>query len=111
MAQNFQAVKYVLIDQPGMTGNEVLTGVKRQLLAGIPLEFGFEVFSAVQVGRQRRAGGLSHPRVMRTLGGHAVVAVGYDDSVQCPNATPGGHSLPQFLGHCLGYGRLLLAAL
>ena len=88
VAQNFQAVKYVLIDQPGMTGNEVLTGVKRQLQAGIPLEFGFEVFSQFKsIGKDGLA---AYPIPgYENTGGHAVMAVGYDDSVQCPNATLG----------------------
>jgi C1A family cysteine protease len=88
IAQNFQAVKYVLIDQPGMTGNAVLTSVKRQLLAGIPLEFGFDVFS--QFRSVDKDGLVAYPIPgYENIGGHAVVAVGYDDSVQCPNANKG----------------------
>jgi C1A family cysteine protease len=88
MAQNFQAVKYVLIDQPGLTGTSVLTGIKGQLFAGMPLEFGFEVFTQFRsVGKD---GLVAYPLPGdANIGGHAVVAVGYDDNIQCPNATVG----------------------
>ena len=88
MAQSFQAVKYVLIDQPGLTGTAVLTGIKGQLFAGMPLEFGFEVFTQFKsVGKD---GLVAYPKPGdANIGGHAVVAVGYDDKVQCPNATMG----------------------
>jgi len=88
MAQNFQALKYVLIDQPGTPGTAVLTAIKGQLFAGMPLEFGFEVFPQFKsVGRD---GLVAYPKTGdASIGGHAVVAVGYDDTVQCPNATLG----------------------
>ena len=87
MAQNFQAVS-MFIDQPGTPGPAVLTAIKGQLFAGLPLGFGFEVFPQIKsVGRDGlwlipRPGDVS-------VGGHAVMAVGDDDAVQCPNAARG----------------------
>ena len=88
IAQNFQAVKYVLIDQPGTPGTAVLTSIKGQLFAGLPLEFGFDVFPQFRsVGKD---GLIAYPEPGdASIGGHAVMAVGYDDTVQCPNATTG----------------------
>ena len=77
--QNYKSVKYYRIDLPGMSTGKVLSAVKRNLSAGLPLMFGFTVYSSIPpIGTG--SGDIPYPRPKeRVLGGHAVVAVGYDD--------------------------------
>lgn len=75
-AQSFQALSYFRLDQSGMSPGDVLDRVKRFLAAGYPSMFGFTVYN---FGNQ--AGEFEYPGPNSSVqGGHAVVAVGYDDS-------------------------------
>ncbi len=78
-AQNYKAIRYFRLDPPGTSTSDVLTTVKRFLAAGFPSMFGFTTFSSMP----RRNDGRDEIPIPtpgeRTLGGHAVIAVGYDD--------------------------------
>jgi C1A family cysteine protease len=75
-AANYRSIQYFRLDQPGMTGTDVLQQVKQFLVAGYPSMFGFTVYN---FGNSR--GEFEYPTSDdRVLGGHAVVAIGYDDS-------------------------------
>ena len=83
-AQNYQAIKYYRHDPPGSEPVEVLERVKGALAAGHPSMFGFTVYSSIeQAGKTGRIPFLG-PRE-RIEGGHAVVAVGYDDNMKIEN--------------------------
>lgn len=74
-AQNYQAIRYYRLDQPGMLTNDLLARIKDFLAAGYPSMFGFTVYN---FGNEK--GEFAFPSLGdRVLGGHAVVAVGYDD--------------------------------
>lgn len=75
---NYQALMYYRLDPPGISLDDLLTDIKASLAAGLPTMFGFPVYSSIE----RAVGGdIPFPSSSeRVLGGHAVVAVGYDDS-------------------------------
>ena len=78
-AQSYQTLKYYRHDPPGSPRNDVLTRLKTYLAGGHPAMFGFTVYKSI-----REAGETGHipvPSANEGIeGGHAVVAMGYDDS-------------------------------
>jgi C1A family cysteine protease len=83
-AINYKALNYVLLDQPGMSGSAVLTAIKTQLAAGLPIEFGFNVYESYS--QATKTGCFPYPsKGERLEGGHAVMCVGYEDSKQITN--------------------------
>jgi C1A family cysteine protease len=88
-AQNYQAISYYRLDPPGTAPATLLNTIKTWLAAGLPSMFGFTVFSSYT---QAAANGGKFPFPMpgeQSVGGHAVVAVGYDDALKIKNASPG----------------------
>lgn len=87
-AQNYQAINYFRLDPPGITMNDLLDRIKLYLSAGLPSMFGFTVYNSM--GQAASTGKIPFPtRGERISGGHAVVAVGYDDTVLIKNTNPG----------------------
>jgi C1A family cysteine protease len=79
-AQNYQAVKYFRLDKAGMPTATVLQHIKENLAAKLPCMFGFSVYSSMP-GVEDETGDIPFPGPDDRLeGGHAVVAVGYDDT-------------------------------
>jgi C1A family cysteine protease len=78
-AGNFKAIQYYRLDPVGNSTKESLDRIKTNLAAGLPSMFGFSVFSSIpKVGEN--TGDIPFPDSNDSLiGGHAVVAVGYDD--------------------------------
>lgn len=84
-AQNYQAVKYFRHDSPGTTAAEVLNRVKTYAAAGHPAMFGFTVYNSIE--QAEKDGKIPFPSPKERIeGGHAVVAVGYDDRMQIKNS-------------------------
>jgi C1A family cysteine protease len=83
-AQNFKALAYARLDGYGdeAGGSTTLDTIKRTLADGFPVAFGFPVYSSIS--------SVSPPDYIipypkpelgdKLLGGHAVLAVGYDDN-------------------------------
>jgi C1A family cysteine protease len=83
-AQNFQAVKYFRHDPPGTRPETLLAKLKACLAQGHPAMFGFTVYDSIeQAGRTGRIP-FPSPRE-NAVGGHAIVAVGYDDRMKIAN--------------------------
>ncbi len=78
-AQSYKAIKYYRLDPPGQSTAATLKLLKENLAAGLPAMFGFTIYSSIPpVGDGK--GEIPFPgRGDRVEGGHAVVAVGYDD--------------------------------
>jgi C1A family cysteine protease len=78
-AQSFRALTYYRLDPYGITQAQVLDNVKTALAAGLPSMFGFTVYSSMwSVGD---SGEIPYPQLGESVqGGHAIVAVGYDDN-------------------------------
>ncbi len=92
-AQSYQALQYVRLD-PLQTDTEViLDRIKTNLAAGLPSIFGFTVYSSIQ--GSSATGNIPYPcKGEEVMGGHAVMAVGYDDKMEiknysCKNKTTG----------------------
>ncbi|HOY44776.1 MAG TPA: C1 family peptidase [bacterium] len=88
-AQNYQAISYYRLDAAGLKKNEVLQAIKSNLAAGLPSMFGFSVFSSISQAGEN--GQIPYPMPgEKILGGHAVMAVGYDDKIEIANTNPDG---------------------
>ncbi len=78
-AQRYRTILYYRHDPPGTDPAKLLKSIKRYLAAELPCMFGFSVFSSIPpIGAG--SGDIPFPaQGERFLGGHAVMAVGYDD--------------------------------
>jgi len=88
-AQNFKTIQYFRHDLPGIPAEETLDRIKTHLVSGHPSMFGFTVYSSIEKVDARGMIPFPGPKE-RILGGHAVVAVGYDDQVEIQNGKTGG---------------------
>ncbi len=83
-AQNYQAISYYRLDPPGTAKNVLLNQIKTNLAAGLPSMFGFTVYSSY--AQAAATGKIPYPTTgEKIVGGHAIVAVGYDDSMKIKN--------------------------
>ncbi len=88
-AQNYQAICYYRLDPPVTPRDSLLSRIKTYAAAGLPSMFGFTVYSSIS--QASTTGDIPFPTSgEKVLGGHAVVAVGYDDNKKIKNANPGG---------------------
>lgn len=86
LADNFEALKYFCHDPQGMTipPKDVLLNVKKYIAAGIPSMFGFYGFPSFT--ETDVVGGIPFPGPdEKAEWGHAIVAVGYDNSMEIKN--------------------------
>jgi len=84
-AENYKSIKYFRLDTPKLSEEAVLESVKKTLAAGIPVMFGFTVYDSIN--QAESTGKIPFPcSNERVLGGHAVVAVGYDDKIEIGNS-------------------------
>jgi C1A family cysteine protease len=88
-AQQYQAISYFRLDPSGTTPANTLPRIKTLIAAGWPSMFGFTVYSSIYQGSS--TGEIPFPTSGESvLGGHAVVACGYDDAKEIKNTNPGG---------------------
>jgi C1A family cysteine protease len=75
-AQNYQSIRYYRLDTPNLKTDKLLSRLQGFLAAGYPLMFGFTVYNF-----GNKNGDIDFPGPNdSTQGGHAVMAVGYDNS-------------------------------
>jgi len=83
-AQNYQAIKYFRHDPPGMKAGEIMKKLKTYLSAGHPAMFGFTVYNSIE--QADGTGRIPFPSARERIeGGHAVLAIGYDDKMRIKN--------------------------
>lgn len=88
-AQNYQALKYTRLDPYDKAAKDAFVDIKKALAAGYPVVFGFPVYSSLS-----NAADIPYPTNADSLdGGHAVMAVGYDDN----HKTAAGEQVPSLL--------------
>lgn len=89
-AQNYRSIQYYRLDPPGQEDPEpLLARIKTNLAAKLPSMFGFTVYASYS---QAASAGGAFPMPMgneRRVGGHAIVACGYDDKKEIINSAPG----------------------
>jgi C1A family cysteine protease len=87
-AQSYRTIKYFRLDPPVTKKDVLLKRIKTHIAHGLPSMFGFTVYSSID-----QAGGdgkISYPCPGEKIaGGHAVVAVGYNDKMKIKNPTCG----------------------
>ena len=94
--QNYQALKYFRLDPPGTTPTDLLARIKTYLTGNVPAMFGFTVYSSI--GQAARTGMIPYPAAGETIrGGHAIVAVGFDDTKVIKNLPNGPQTTGAFL--------------
>lgn len=87
-AQNYQAISYYRLDPSGTTGSVLLDRIKTNLVAGLPSMFGFTVYNSIS--QASATGKIPFPVSGDNItGGHAIVAIGYDDNMKIKNTAAG----------------------
>jgi C1A family cysteine protease len=106
---SFKALTYYRLDPPGIAPAALLNEVKTQAATGLPSMFGFTCYSSLD-GPEADKGFIPFPVPgEKIVGGHAIVVVGYDDTVQCKNASKGAFLIRNSWGTSWGqhgYGYL-----
>ena len=83
-AQSYQAIKYYRLDPPGTEHTELLSAIKSHLASQLPAMFGFTVYDSIAGAGED--GKIPFPaQGDRVAGGHAVMAIGYDDTIKIAN--------------------------
>jgi C1A family cysteine protease len=80
-AQNYQTVRYFRLDRADISKDMLLFRIQAVLAAGFPCMFGFTIYSSAYRLSNIKQGHIPFPdkRQDNRVGGHAVLAVGYDD--------------------------------
>ncbi len=87
-AQNYQAISYYRLDPPGARKEDLLRQIKANLACGLPSMFGITVYSSYVQAKE--TGKIPSPTDgEKTVGGHAIVAAGYDDRMKIKNTHRG----------------------
>ena len=95
--QNYKTIQYYRLDPEGTTREELAARIKTQLAAKLPPMFGFSVYSSYRQSFDND-GLIPFPKSgERKVGGHAVVAVGYDATKKIKNAIGGDPTTGAFL--------------
>lgn len=94
-AQNYRADNYFRLDPVGAALPVVLNNVKKYLAAGFPSMFGFTVYASyLQANAPNQLGNIPYPVNNEPVkGGHAVVAIGYDDAKTITNLIDGSTTI------------------
>ncbi|WP_254173295.1 C1 family peptidase [Planktothrix pseudagardhii] len=97
-AQNYQTIQYFRLDTPGLPASDLLAQIKMTLVAGIPSMFGLTIYSSIYEEFNYKRGYIPIPNKKDHVeGGHAVVAVGYDDHKIVPNSVDAPNSVGALL--------------
>lgn len=87
--QSYQSVSYYRLDPPGTSGEKLIDRIRVLIASGLPSMFGFTVYSSYTQGAG--SGKIPFPvKGEKVVGGHAVVAAGYDDNMKISNADGDG---------------------
>ena len=87
-AHSYRDVRYFRYDPDGRIPTDVLSDVKLGIASGLPAAFGFYLFESIVAAQ--KTGDIPYPAAdEKGIGGHAIVAVGYDDSHVIKNSSNG----------------------
>lgn len=83
-AHDYRALSYYRLDPAGTTTTSLLTRIKTNIGSGLPSVFGFTVYSSI--GQAAATGQIPYPGPgEQSIGGHAMLVVGYDDTLKITN--------------------------
>ena len=83
-AQNYQSINFYRLDGNGIKGEALLERIRWFLNANLPSMFGFTVFRSI--AQANETGAIPFPGFNdKVAGGHAVMAVGYDNKKKIKN--------------------------
>lgn len=83
-ASNYQTLKYFRHDLPNTAHAKLLDKLKTWLAKGHPAMFGFTVYNSIE--QAEKTGRIPYPSPKEKIeGGHAIVAIGYDDKMKIKN--------------------------
>lgn len=86
-AQSFQAINYYRLDPPGISPTTLLNQIQTNLAGNMPSMFGFTVYDSINQANSAGKGKIPFPCPKdKAVGGHAIMAVGYDDAMKIKNA-------------------------
>jgi C1A family cysteine protease len=89
-AQNYKAISYYRLDPLATAKEDLLNRIKTNMAAGLPSMFGFSVYASYV--QAEKTGKIPYPTTgERIVGGHAVVAAGYDDNIKIENSGTGSN--------------------
>ena len=89
-AQSFHAINYYRLDPVGTTPANLLNQIKTNLAGNLPSMFGFTVYNSISQANGAGKGKIPFPRPTdKVAGGHAIMAVGYDDTLAIKNTNGG----------------------
>lgn len=90
LAENYKGLVYHRIDAPGASLPTIMR-IKLMISFGWPPMFGFSCYDSIWDAIVRQTGEIPWPvQWENRVGGHAVVAIGYDDKKKIKNSRPGG---------------------
>jgi C1A family cysteine protease len=91
-AENYQSLKNYRLDPPGTSPDALIASLKASLASQLPAMFGFTVYSSI-ASAGTNGGKVPFPsQGEKVVGGHAVMAVGYDDAITLPGGALGKDS-------------------
>lgn len=99
LGQNFQALKYIRVDQRNVLTTDVLKELRRYSSKNIPIMFGFTVYqnSWNQANSTSSGGAFPFPSSTDTVaGGHAICIAGHDDTKVITNSQDGARTTGAF---------------
>jgi C1A family cysteine protease len=83
--QSYQAIQFYRLDPVGTTRPAILAALKSHLTAGFPAMFGFTCYSSLY-STSGNQGNIPYPAsTEKAVGGHAVMAVGFNDNKSITN--------------------------
>ena len=89
-AQSFQALNYYRLDPVGTTPTNLLSQIKTNLAGNLPSMFGFTVYDSISQANGVGKGKIPFPcPTDKVAGGHAIMAIGYDDTLAIKNTNGG----------------------
>lgn len=95
-ALSFQALSYYRLDPPGTDTGQLVKAIKGHLASQLPTMFGFTCFESLDSSAP--TGEIPFPRPNEDMtGGHAVMAVGYDNAKKIKHPSGGPTTTGAFL--------------
>lgn len=96
-ASNYQSLRYIRIDTPGIYDTMLLGQLKKFLANKVPIMFGFSCFDSLNQATTN-GGKVPFPSQYENLiGGHAITMCGYDDDFTITNNTTGQTTTGAFI--------------